>query len=208
MRRPLLRQRLLRWRPALGVLVLDGGATASSAAAQDMSVPIEVQVPLLLKILTFDRTLAANAHDSLVVGVVFQSHYRTSAGVADEVCRILAAAARNPNAARALRVVTIDLDESGYLGATLLREGVQALYVTPLRAVATSAVTAATRERQVLSLTGVARYVEEGLAVGLDANGGRPQIVINLAASKAEGAAFAGQLLKLARLTGAEDSDR
>jgi hypothetical protein len=172
-----------------------------------MSVPIEVQLPLLLKILTFDRTLAASAQDSLVVGVVFQSHYRTSAGVADEVCRILAAG-RNPNAARVLRVVTIDLDESGALDATLLREGVQVLYVTPLRAVATSAVAAATRERQVISLTGVIRYVEEGLAVGLDANGERPQIVINLAASKAEGAAFAGQLLKLARLTGPEDSAR
>ena len=189
----------------MGVLVLCG-RTAATSAAQDMSVPIEVQVPLLLKILTFDRTLAADSHDSLVVGVVFQSHYRGSAGVADEVCRILAATGRNPNAARVLRVVTIDLDKSDALGATLLREGVQALYVTPLRAVATSAVAAATRQRQVISLTGVARYVEEGLAVGLDAAGDRPQIVINLAASKAEGAAFTGQLLKLARLTGPEAS--
>jgi hypothetical protein len=208
MRRLLPQQRLLRWRLALGVLVLYGWTAATVAAAQDMSVPIEVQVPLLLKILTFDRTLAASAPDSLVVGVVFQGHYRTSAGVADDVCRILAAAGRNPNATRVLRVVTIDLYESGPLGATLLREGVQALYVTPLRAVATSAVAAATREQRVLSLTGVTRYVEEGLAVGVDATGERPQIVINLGASKAEGAAFAGQLLKLARLTVPEGSGR
>jgi hypothetical protein len=194
------------WRVALGALALGCGTPAMSAAAQDMSVPVEVQVPLLLKILTFDRTLAAKGHDSLVIGVVFQGHYRTSIGVADEVSRALATAGRNPNAGRVLRVVTIDLDESGPLGATLAREGVQALYVTPLRAVATSAVTAATRERQVISLTGVTRYVEEGLAVGLDANGERPQIVINLAASRAEGAAFAGQLLKLARLTRPEAS--
>jgi hypothetical protein len=94
---------------------------------------------------------------------------------------------RNPNAARVLRVVAIGLDESGHLGATLLREGVQVLHVTPLRAVAMSS-------------------VEEGLTVGVDANGDRPQIVINLAASRAEGAAFAGQLLSLARLTGPESS--
>jgi hypothetical protein len=120
--------------------------------------------------------------------------------------RILSAAGHAPIAGRVLRVVAIDLDESGALAATLLREEVRALYVTPLRAVATSTVAAATRERQVISLTGVPQYVEEGLAVGLDATGDRPQIVINLAASKAEGAAFAGQLLKLARLTGPEHS--
>jgi hypothetical protein len=205
MRRLLSRRRdLRRWSLVLGALVLGSGTAATSAAAQDISVPVEVQVPLLLKILSFDRTLAARSEDSLVVGVVFQSRYRMSAGISDEVCRALAAAGSNPTATRALRVVTIDLDEPGSLGAALLRDGVQVLYVTPLRAVAMSVVAAATREHQVISLTGVVQYVEEGLAVAVDANGERPQIVINLAASRAEGAAFAGQLLKLARLTGPE----
>jgi hypothetical protein len=203
---PLSRRRSLRpWRLGLGALALSGLA-ATPAGAQDISVPIEVQVPLLLKILSFDRTLAAGSRDSLVVGVVFQSHYRVSAGVSDEVCRALAAAGRNTTAGRALRVVTIDLDQPGNLGAALLRERVRVLYVAPLRAVATSAVAAATRERQVISLTGVVQYVEEGLAVAVDAKGERPQIVINLAASRAEGAVFAGQLLKLARLTGPDAS--
>ena len=184
----------------LGALALSGWAAATPAGAQDISVPVKVQVPLLLKILSFDRSLSAG-HDSLVIGVVFQSHYRTSAAISDEVCRALAAAPRSLDAGLALRVVTIDLDDPEHLGAALLREGVRVLYVTPLRAVATSAVAAATRERQVVSVTGVVRYVEEGLAVAVDANGERPQIVINLAASRAEGAAFAGQLLKLARLT-------
>jgi hypothetical protein len=207
MRRLLSRPRGLRgWRLGLAALALGGWTATTPAAAQDISVPVEVQVPLLLKILTFDRTLAAESHDSLVVGVVFQSHYRASAAISDEVCRALATAGRNLNAGRVLRVVRIDLDDPRNLGAALLREGVRVLYVTPLRAVATSAVAAATRERQVVSMTGVVRYVEEGLAVAVDANGERPQIVINLAASRAEGAVFAGQLLKLARLTGPEVS--
>ena len=42
--------------------------------------------------------------------------------------------------------------------------------------------------------------------MGLDVNGMRPQIVINLAASRAEGAIFSAQLLKLVRLTGPETS--
>ena len=190
----------------LGVLLLGGWAATVPAAAQEISVPVEVQVPLLLKILSFDRRLAADGQDSLVIGVVFQSHYRASATIADDVCRALAAAGHNPGAGRMLRVVPIELDEPGTLAATLLRDGVRVLYVTPLRAVAVSAVAAATRERQVISLTGVVQYVEEGLTVAVDAKGERPQIVINLAASRAEGAVFAGQLLKLARLTGPDGS--
>jgi hypothetical protein len=201
----LLRRRGLLQLSLLGALTLGGWAAPIPARAQDISVPVKVQVPLLLKILSFDRTLSAG-HDSLVIGVVFQSHYRTSAAISDEVCQALAAARRSLGPRRTLRVATIDLDDPEDLGAALLREGVRVLYVTPLRAVATSAVAAATRERQVVSMTGVVQYVEEGLAVAVDAKGERPQIVINLAASRAEGAAFAGQLLKLARLTGPDVS--
>ncbi|MFL5494852.1 MAG: YfiR/HmsC family protein [Gemmatimonadales bacterium] len=113
-------------------------------------------------------------------------------------------------AASSVTIITHEqIEHFGYwnLGAALLHDGVRVAYVTPLRAVPTSDVAAATREHQVVSVTGVVQYVEEGLAVAVDAKGERPQIVINLAASRAEGAAFAGQLLKLARLTGPEVSD-
>jgi hypothetical protein len=50
----------------------------------------------------------------------------------------------------------------------------------------------------------VPRYVETGLAIGVDMKGERPEIVINLAASRAEGADLTAHLLKLARLVGDE----
>ena len=46
------------------------------------------------------------------------------------------------------------------------------------------------------------RYVEGGLAIGVDMKGDRPEIVINLAASRAEGAELNAHLLKLARVVG------
>ena len=180
---------------ALALLGLALGASRVPLAAQEMPVPVEVQVPLLLKILTFDRALTGVA-DPLVVGIVFQRHNRASAAVEQEVRIRLAAAARP------VRIVGIDLDETPDLRAALLRGGVQVLYVAPLQAVSISTLTAATRGESVVSVTGVPRYVDQGLAVGIDLKDMRPKIVVNLAASRAEGAAFSAQLLNLARLTG------
>ena len=169
-----------------------------------MPVPVEVQVPLLLKILAFDRALTSTKSDSLVVGVVFQGRNRTSSDIGAEVRGQLTAGGRQSVAGRSIRVVPIDLDATDDISAMLLRDSVRVLYVAPLRAVAISTVAAATRERLVVTFTGIPRYVEQGLSVGIDVNGVRPQIVINLPASRAEGALFSADLLKVARITGTE----
>ena len=47
---------------------------------------------------------------------------------------------------------------------------------------------------------GVPVFVEDGLAVGIAMKGNRPLVVINLTASKAEGADFSSQLLHIAKI--------
>ena len=103
-------------------------------------------------------------------------------------------------AGRRMRSVGIDLDDTSNLEATLARLQVAVLYVSPLRAADLRAVTEACRSAGVISVTGVTEYVETGLAIGIGARGNRPEIVINLAASRAEGADLNAQLLKLARI--------
>jgi hypothetical protein len=77
---------------------------------------------------------------------------------------------------------------------------VRVLYVSPLRAVHLEDVALVSRAAQITTVTGVPRYVETGLAIGVDLKGERPQIVVNLAASRAEGADLTAHLLKLARV--------
>jgi hypothetical protein len=178
----------------MGVSLIAG----SRAAAQDMPVPVEVQVPLVVKILSFDQARSGGA-EPLVLGLVFQSRNRSSSAVAEDV---RAALGRVPG----VRVVAIDLDEIHDLPAAMQAANVRALYVAPLRAVEVATLSSVTRAGQVVSFTGVPRYVEEGLAVGMEVSGGRPRIVINLAASRAEGARFSSQLLKLVRLTDRADA--
>jgi hypothetical protein len=52
----------------------------------------------------------------------------------------------------------------------------------------------------VVTLAGVPAYVAAGLALGVALRGERPHILINLAASRLEGADLAAELLKLATI--------
>jgi hypothetical protein len=72
--------------------------------------------------------------------------------------------------------------------------------VTPLRAADLRLLMAAARTSRITTVTGVPEYVETGLAIGIGVKGERPEIVINLTASRAEGADLDAQLLKLARI--------
>jgi 6,7-dimethyl-8-ribityllumazine synthase len=184
------------------------GLAPRGVAAQEVAVPVAVQIPILVKVLNFDRKLPERAAGRLVVGVLFQGRYRTSANVADEVCRSLQELPANALGALELSCVAIDLDATSALDSALKRKGVQVLYVSPLRAFPLGDVIAVSRAAQITTLTGVPRYVETGLAIGVDMKGERPEIVINLAASRAEGADLTAHLLKLARVVGDEAGGR
>jgi hypothetical protein len=189
-----------------GLLALSLAAVAArSSAAQEVAVPVSVQIPILAKILNFDRKFTERAGGRLTIGVLYQSRYRTSANVAAEVCRALEQLP--PSAFGALEslertCIAIDLDAISALDSAVKRLGIRVLYVSPLRAVHLEDVAAVSRNAQVTTFTGVPRYVESGMAIGVDLKGERPEIVINLVASRAEGADFAAHLLKLARVLG------
>ena len=181
------------------------GLSTGHASAQDDPVPVSVQIQIMVKVLNFDRKLPERLGGRLTVGVLYQSRYRTSANVGEEVCGTvmgLPQSALGTLQSLQISCVVIDLDETPDIAAALKRERIQVLYVSPLRAYRLEDLVAVTRSAQVTTLTGVPRYVEGGLAIGVDMKGDRPEIVVNLAASRAEGADLNAQLLKLARVVG------
>jgi uncharacterized protein DUF4154 len=181
---------------ALAMLLYHG----SAVEAQEVAVPVDVQVPLMAKILAFDRKLGEHTKDDVVLGVLYQGRFRMSASVAQEVQDAVKRLAPDAVVGRRMRSVAIDLDETPDLGATLTRHGVTVLYVTPLRAADLGAISVTSRSAGITTMTGVPSYVETGLAIGIGMRGTRPEIVINLVASRAEGADLNAQLLKLARI--------
>lgn len=173
---------------------------AATTMAQDILVPLDVQATLFLKILSFDRKVQSQSSQPMRIGVLYQPRVRTSRDVFEGFQRAVTKSGMKTVAGRSLTLVPIDIDGEADIAGQLGREPLDALYVTPLRAVSITAITDVTRHRGITTLTGVPEYVTAGLAIGLDVRGQKPEIMVNLLAQKAEGADFSAQLLKMARV--------
>jgi hypothetical protein len=169
-----------------------------SLAAQTMEVPVETQIPLFLKLLSFDRNLASRRDSVLLIGVVFQGGNRESQLVR-EATEDIVRSSLTRLAGVPVQSIAIDLDHES-LDVFLRAHRVAVIYVAPLRAVDVRDLARVSRQAQVRSYTGVTRYVNLGLAVGVGLRGDLPQIIINLPAARLEGADFPAQLLRLARV--------
>ena len=180
----------------LGTLLL----LAGGSPLEEMPVPAKQRVAIFLKVLTFDRRIAHTKKKDLLVAILYQSGFRGSVRVKDQVEEAFTKASSDSPAGRALKLVVIDADREPDLAATLRRLEAEALYVTPLRALDIATVINAARRTSTLTLTGVPEYVEAGLSIGLTMKQDKPQILVNLEASRAEGADLAAPLLKLATI--------
>lgn len=165
------------------------------AEGQDMDVPVQTQVALFLKVITFDRNLLIPPATEMVVGVVFQSGYRTSVNAKN----IAMTALELSGSQRKVRAIAIDLDREP-LAAALARHMPSVLYVAPLRGLEIGDLATTARNAGVTTVTGVPQYVSLGLAVSVRLQGERPKLVINAEAAKLEGADFSAELLKLAQI--------
>lgn len=181
-----------------------------AADGRDMVVPMNVQYPLFMKILTFDRDLPSRAGEELVIGILYQDLVRQSWLAKDELMRVIEASPVKRIKDLEVRAVAIAVDEFDRQGqvtdaAGRLEDAVEAhevdvLYVSPLRAYDLARITRISRTRRLLTLTGVPEYVEAGLAIGIGLRSDSPVILVNLSAARAGGADLHASLLRLATL--------
>jgi hypothetical protein len=172
----------------------------SATHAEDDPVPVEVQLALFAKIISFDRNLKARVGNEIILGIVYENDFRTSLNVKDAFLESMDAFHIKQVAGIPIRCVPLAINSERDFGLTVMRSKVNLLYVTPLRAIDMDEITVVTRARQILSLASVPEYVESGLAIGIGTKGEKPLILINIGAAKAEGSDFNSQLLKLAKV--------
>ncbi len=174
--------------------------TGSTAGQDEDPVPVKVQYPLFLKIMSLDRELPSRVGEELVIGVVYQPQIRESWRVKDDFMEVVRKSSIRSVKDIPVRCVPIPLDDPSALEALAKTEAVDVLYVGPLRAIDIDGIAKVARANHIATLTGVPDYVEEGLAVGIELVQDQPGILINLQAARAEGAQFHTQLLRLARV--------
>lgn len=172
------------------------------ASAQEMPVPIDVQAPLLLKVLKYEKTLAERAGDEVVIGILFQERFRDSLNARAGFIDAIDQAGLSKLLKRPTRHIDIELAGTAELGAIFEREGVDILYVAPLRAASLGSVVEAADAHQALTLSGVPDYVENGVMVGITERRSRPSILLNLDSASGAGIIFSSEILKVAQIVG------
>jgi hypothetical protein len=166
--------------------------------AQSAPVPVDLQMTLILKVLTYDRQLLQRAKSGLKVGILYSSSDPLSVQAKDDVQRILQQLADKTIRTLPIRFTAIEFTTLADLQAGIVANGINVLYVTPGNSGNLDRVLQVSQSQRIITTTGVADYVEKGVAVGISLRQDKPHILINLASARSEGSEFDASLLRIA----------
>jgi hypothetical protein len=168
------------------------------AAAEPMPLTPDLQVPLILKILTYDRHFEAKAGRDLAIGIVYAPADPSSVKAANDISDTLFRFAGKTVKRLGIRYFLIEFTTPEKLEQSIAQRGISVLYLAPGNAKNLAAVTKVSQARGITTATGVPDYVRKGVSVGIGIADDRPQILINLPSTKAEGSEFDLSLLRIA----------
>lgn len=167
-------------------------------SAQNINVQISVQIPIFTKILSFERSISENSNPNIVIGVVYQK-FAYSKQSKDAV--IEAFSKNSYSGKKRISVKEIEANTISDLSNGITNNKPDVILLVPLRSIEIEKVLELTKKNHILSMTLCPEYVTKNkVSVAIDVQGDKPQILINLNTSKAEGADFSSQLLKLSKI--------
>jgi hypothetical protein len=169
-------------------------------AAEAMPIATDVQVTLLLKILTYDRSFTYKAKSGVSIGVVYAASDPDSVRAKDEVMSTLARLEGRTIKNLPITYAAIEYRDPASLEKAVRANRVNVFYVAPGNAQSLAPLLKLSRTYAITTVTGVPEYVNRpgGIAIGIGSKGNKPDILINLPSSRSEGSEFDASLLRIA----------
>ena len=149
---------------------------------------------LMLKVITYDNAFARTGEGTFVVLVAYEGSDREHADAVVAASDTLTARSIQR---RGLRFVAVKDDEllekvkDLHASAVLAPQGTSSALARRLASAAAGA--------HIYSMAMEPERVDEGIALGVTTNGGKPQLVINIGAARNEGCDFQPSVLKIAK---------
>jgi len=168
--------------------------------ARPQLIPESAQLPIYFKLLTYDRTLWENPDESLRIGLLHrhdseESHRNLSA----MVTALTASTGKTVNGLD-FQFTTVGWGSGDDVADKIGESDVDVLYVTAGHEDHLEAVAMAARSAGVLTMSGREGYAHRWLSVGLDLEGERPRIEVNLEALAAEGHQLDARVLRICKV--------
>jgi len=177
------------------------GVSTSSLFAQEISVPIDVQIDILPKILSLNKSFdLENSNTTIKVGILYSSVLRNSEKVKNEIQTQTAESNLKIRKAN-VNFIPIDVSKTKDIKSYLTQNNISVLYFAPLRGYDIASISKICKEEQIITFTGVSSFMDESdISVGFELQDNKLKITINLESAKAEGANFSSRLLSLSKV--------
>ena len=181
-------------------LILFMPVSSSAQQRHDVTqeaVPEEIQVPIFLKILTYDRSLGGRVKDTIHIGVLYFPDNERSKKNKDAITENLKLNKDKTINGVPFSFIEIEFSTQKALDEVAKEKRINVLYITDDGPNMLKGISQITQSRKILTITGRVDYVNQGISVGLGVKEKKPQIVINLPSARAEGSDFSANLLKV-----------
>jgi TonB family protein len=195
-----------QWLLALFACTLMGSASVRADAG---ALGADQRVKSLMRVLAYDRQLEARKDGGKIfIAVVFRPDAKDSAVEKDEVLAALGGLGAFKIKGLSVAYAALPYSDPASLATGLGSRRVAAIYVCGGLADALGGIQKLAARSKIATMSGSEPFTEKGLAFAVVQKGGKTQIVVNLAAAKAQGLDLDASLLGIATVlrSGSADS--
>lgn len=171
-----------------------------SSPAHPQLIPETTQLPIYFKLLTYNRTLWVDRTEPLRIGLLQRRNSHESRDNHDAMLEALSASTDKTINGLGFDFATLSWDADGQLAEVIETANVDVIYVTAGHDDQLDTIARSCRAAGLLSMAGREGYVARGLSVGLELDGERPRIEVNLEALAAEGHQLDSRVLRLCKV--------
>jgi hypothetical protein len=170
------------------------------ASRAEGELPIAYQIPLLMKLVTYEFNLMEKTKPAITIGVLYRPEDDGSSKCFGTFESLFRQRKDLEIRGHPLHLVGIPVRSEDALRLPPGHPDIDILYVAPGNEDRITAISRWTREMKSLSVTGSEASVEQGLSVALVNRGSKEGITINLPASLEEGREWNVNVLQVARV--------
>jgi len=186
--------------PLLAMAAVSVVFSASPVSADEELLSPQRLSLLLLKTISYDAKLKDRAGSAVNIGVIARKGDSADAACPGISAALSEQAKTTTVAGLPVKIMDITYGDEAAFEARLRELRPAAVLLCPGAAASVAEITAVTRKLSVVSVATGREAVEKGAALGLTSKGSKPVILVNLAASRGEGAEFGVELLRLAEV--------
>lgn len=166
----------------------------------EVPVPPRVQIPILFKILTYDRNFEKKVEEKLVIGILYDSRNFYSEKIKDEFSTVLDSLSAKTIKRIPFTFVDLNYNSQESLEYFIELKGINAFYLAPGGQKHLKSIIQISQKSKILTTTGITDYIKKGISLGIGLKENKPEIWINLDSAKAEGSDFDANFLKLCKI--------